>query len=130
MNVLIAGQYTDSTAAEFGPRSITLRTQAASDVAKIQPICPLDQEKLFSGKWVDGYFVLTALEEKTSGKGGANATPLQTEIARLKALSDGDLKAAAAEAEVPWDLKASIDTMVKRIAKVTAVQNAIAEAQE
>lgn len=110
---------------------IMLRTQNQNDVAKIQKIVPLDQSKTFVGSWKDGNFILepATVIVPVSGKEMGDAVlsdparvvplPAQSEASpeaeSLAVKSTEELRTIAAERSVPWDKKASRETMISRI---------------
>lgn len=124
MNTLIQLHETGSDVThgtDQSPAKIVLRSQSPSDQEVIQKICPLDQERHFIGRWNGFNYELT---EQPKAKGKPEASPgdpeeksLADEIAKCKALSEGKLKTLAAQRGVPWDIEASAETMVERVAK-------------
>lgn len=106
------------------PGRVRFRTQAPGDVAAAERVVPRDQERLFRARW-DGVhldFVEVSPAEIAAEHAARGALPpastAEEEAAaagKLAALPDPELKTLAATLKVPWDKKASRDTMVARV---------------
>lgn len=121
MNTLVELRETGSQitqASEQSPAKIILRSQCPSDQETLQKICALDQERQFVGRW-DGFnYVLTEQPKVVKARKPEDADEaLAAEISKCKVMPEGKLKTLAAQRGVEWDVAASHETMVERVAK-------------
>jgi hypothetical protein len=110
-------QRLESSVAHPSGASLVLRTQCDEDIESIvKDFCPRDQRRLFIGRWDGRDFRFEQAPTPDSiPKPKADKT-LEDELARLRAMKEPDLKTLAAERSVEWDAKASLDTMILRVA--------------
>jgi hypothetical protein len=118
----------------FTPGRIEFRCQAPGDHAKLEPVVPKDQVRVFTAEWQDNGLRLVLIElprkdaaaaplpspnaGEASGSGELGAgrvAAIRAEWARVAALTTDEAKALAVKLGVAWDDKAPKDAMVDRI---------------
>lgn len=100
------------------PGNIVFRTQSEGDRKKLYAVCPVDQTKLFRGRWDGLNFVLEEAPKAALGTGLQESPEDAADkdaLAKLVAMKVEDLKTLAATVSVKWDKNASIETMAQRI---------------
>lgn len=109
----------DATRLKFtglaGGGALVIRSQTDTDHGRLARLCPTDQSCAYRASW-RGEEGLELVLVEDAGEKPANKSP----IAQVSALSEPMARETAAELGVPWDDKASRQSMNKRIADAIA----------